>query len=309
MKINNRILLALITFGMAGLVGCSVCQDTPANVSKKKDATDKPETTQMATTGKDMAPTKEKPAVVTAPPVNVPAVAVPPVVVPVVNAPVVAVPASKDAKMPVQREQTRQEKLKRREVLREQLWQQRSDAIAKARGQKPADANSTSTTDPSPALQSDSPANKDAQAASADTQKKLNYNEMDKARIEIRDRMKKERLAAIAQAGGNPAAADVANLTTSQRQAVESLIADADGISRALAADDLDKFNKIAARIPATLELLKKEFAPPSRWANLVQGLTSPGEGKPVKDLSEARARFLPYSTVVAELAKRLRKN
>ncbi len=308
MKMNNRILLYLITFAMAGLVGCSVGRDT-ANASQK-DATDKPETIQMAITGKDMAPIKEKPAVVAAAPaVNAPAVAVPLVVVPAVNAPVVAVPALKDAKMPVAREQTRQEKLKRREVLREQLWQQRSDAIAKARGQKPADATSSSTADPNPALQSDSPANKDAQASSSDTQKRLTYNEMDKARMEIRDKMKKERLAAIAQAGGNPTAADMASLTTSQRQALESIIADADGISRALAADDLDKFNKIAARIPAALELLKKEFVPPSRWASLVQGLAFLGEGKPAKDLSEARTRFLPYSAVVAELAKRLRKD
>ena len=40
----------------------------------------------------------------------------------------------------------------------------------------------------------------------------------------------------------------------------------------------------------------------------LVKRLSVISEGEPAKDLTEARARFLPFSTVIVELAQQLKK-
>lgn len=228
----------------------------------------------------------------------------------VVPSPAVNAPASEDTQKPLKREQTRQEKLKLRAILKDEMWQQRSDAIAKANGQESEDMPPPSATDPSPVHQSNSdaqtPALNDSKESSG-IQKPLTYNEMDKARMAIRDEMRKEKLNAIAKAEGKTVA-DVFPFTTSQHQALVAFIAEADGISQALTADDLARFNKAAERIPAALELLNKEIAVPHPWAGLVKKLTVLGAENPAKDIGEARGRFLPYSTAVVELAKRLKK-
>lgn len=230
---------------------------------------------------------------------------------PPTTAPTVSAPDPEKAQTPIKREQTRQEKLKARAILKDDMWQQRSEAIAKAKAQKSSSVASSNSGRPSAELQSDSDmrvtAAKEGAQAYSGASKKLTYNEMDKARMAIRDDMKKERSVLIAQTSGN-AATDAVPLTTSQRQALETCMAEASSISQALAADDLDQFNKHAARIPAAMLVLRKELAAPHQWAGLVQSLTSLGEGKPAKDLKEARGRFLPYSTAMVELARQLRK-
>ncbi len=117
--------------------------------------------------------------------------------------------------------------------------------------------------------------------------------------------------------------------------AFTDIVAQAGNISRALAADDLAQFNQHVARLPALLAALHKRPASP----NLLfpDELRSPGElngggrlvlprhgapmeeelvtrlsvisqGEPAKDLAEARARFLPFSTMMVELVQQLKR-
>ena len=79
-------------------------------------------------------------------------------------------------------------------------------------------------------------------------------------------------------------------------------------VSRALAADDLGRFNEHIARLPSVLALVPKEVAAPRHWEGFVERLADLGKGKPAKDLAEARGRFLPFSTATVDLAKALKK-
>ena len=50
---------------------------------------------------------------------------------------------------------------------------------------------------------------------------------------------------------------DEVSLTASQRQALQSLVAESDGISRSLAADDVGQFKAYFARLAAVLPFLR----------------------------------------------------
>jgi hypothetical protein len=106
-----------------------------------------------------------------------------------------------------------------------------------------------------------------------------------------------------------PQAGSVAPLSMEQRRALEAFVAEAGGVSRALAADELDQFNQQVARLPSVLQLLQKELATQPGWPGLIERLAgSSGEAAPAKDLAQARKWFLPFSTASVELVKQLKK-
>ncbi len=104
------------------------------------------------------------------------------------------------------------------------------------------------------------------------------------------------------------------------------VVARAADISRALAADDLAQFNQHVARVSVLLAALQKKPGPgrpvegndggilflPRHGArveeDLLKRLSVISPGEPAKDLAEARARFLPFSTMMVELVQQLKK-
>jgi Cu(I)/Ag(I) efflux system membrane fusion protein len=102
--------------------------------------------------------------------------------------------------------------------------------------------------------------------------------------------------------------AESGGLTESQQQALTAFLTLADGISQALAADDLETFNQRAAQLAAMLPSLQKELAPPHPLSVLIARLAGASQAKPAPDLGEARSQFLPLSTAAVELARALRK-
>jgi len=132
---------------------------------------------------------------------------------------------------------------------------------------------------------------------------RLDRNE---ARMALRDEMWTMRMAAMAEGHAKDASPTNA-LTEHQRQTLEAFITEAAGISESLAADDLVKFNQHKAKLPEVLSSLQQELAAPHPWHDLIQGLPilSPD---PAKDLVAARQSFLPFSTAMVELVKRIKK-
>lgn len=104
------------------------------------------------------------------------------------------------------------------------------------------------------------------------------------------------------------AAPNAAGLTANQRQALVALVATSAGISQALAADDLAKYNRLLAEDPNLLLVASKEFGSGHRWGQLLQRVADAGKAKPAANLAEARKQFLPFSTAMVELTKQLRK-
>ena len=147
-------------------------------------------------------------------------------------------------------------------------------------------------------------ASQDADAAMKGVQASRNIRN---ARAVLSQEMQVVRRNSIAKGSGQKIE-DVPPLTATQRQVLEVFLAEADGICRALAADNLDQFNKQAARLSTALPLLQKELAQPHPWGALIQSLPNLTEMGAAEDLSEARDLFLSFSMEVVELAKRLRK-
>ena len=101
-----------------------------------------------------------------------------------------------------------------------------------------------------------------------------------------------------------------ANFSDAQSRAIRDFLAEADGMSQALAADDLDQFNQHLTRLAAVVGPLQKELAGQPRWADLLQPLGPFGdEAEPAEDLSDARKQFLPFSTATVALVRQLRKD
>ncbi len=138
--------------------------------------------------------------------------------------------------------------------------------------------------------------------------KPLTHYQADKVRMTVREEMWKTRMATIAQARGLvPTPADTNLLTSDQRQAVQTFIIEAAGVSQALAADDLKLFNVHAARMPGLLTSLHGCMVEPHSWAGAVHAISDLTPGEPAPDLAEARKRFLPFSTAVVALIKQIR--
>jgi Cu(I)/Ag(I) efflux system membrane fusion protein len=102
--------------------------------------------------------------------------------------------------------------------------------------------------------------------------------------------------------------ADSALVSPTQCQQIEALVREADAISAALAADDLTQFNTHAAELPGALVPVRKELAVAHHWEKLMEPLEELGNAEPAKDLAQARARFLPFSTAVVAWVRLLRK-
>jgi multidrug efflux pump subunit AcrA (membrane-fusion protein) len=108
--------------------------------------------------------------------------------------------------------------------------------------------------------------------------------------------------------GAQVKGADPGLVSPTQCQQIEALVREAGAISAALAADDLTQFNQHAAQLPAALGPVRKELAAAHHWEKLLAPMEELGKAEAAKDLAQARARFLPFSTAVVEWAKRLRK-
>ena len=102
--------------------------------------------------------------------------------------------------------------------------------------------------------------------------------------------------------------ADPTLLSQTQCQQIEALVWEADALSAALAADDLTQFNRHAAELPGALVPVRKELAVGHHWEKLLEPMEELGKAGPAKDLAQARARFLPFSTAVVEWARLLGK-
>lgn len=119
------------------------------------------------------------------------------------------------------------------------------------------------------------------------------------------------RLAGSRSASTNQAAsatpASGSSLSEAGRKAIEEFLAVADGISQALAGDNLPQFNQQIGKLRAIVPALEKEWAAPHRWQGLVRRFAVLSQLPAAKDLAEARKQFLPFSVGTVELAKQLR--
>ena len=127
-----------------------------------------------------------------------------------------------------------------------------------------------------------------------------------------------------AAAAGNgdqaPAGAAVAVTPEVQRaarrqQALAIFVDVADGIGQALAGDDLPRYYEHITALPTVFTLLRQEFGTNQPLNSLVQSaisaglpLSSAGQWRTTKDLTEARNLFLPFSMATVDLAKALKK-
>ena len=129
-------------------------------------------------------------------------------------------------------------------------------------------------------------------------------------RMAATDEMSRMRMAAIAEAAAanEKQTAEVVPFTAPQRQTLEAFLAEVDGVSRALAADDLKQYNQHVARFAKVLPAMDKELAASQRWGPAIFRVLALGQGTPPKTLADARNRFLPYSSAMVDLAKQLKK-
>jgi membrane fusion protein, copper/silver efflux system len=119
-----------------------------------------------------------------------------------------------------------------------------------------------------------------------------------------------------AAAAGTPdaVAPEVARAARRQ-QALTAFVDVADGVGQALAGDDLALYYERITALPTVFTLLRQEFATNQPLNTLVRHavsaglpLASAGQWRTTKDLAEARALFLPFSTTTVDLAKALKK-
>jgi hypothetical protein len=134
----------------------------------------------------------------------------------------------------------------------------------------------------------------------------LSYTEVDKARRAMRDEMQQMRRAAMAEAQGLNTN-DLNTLTVQQRHVLEVCVAEAGGVSRALAADSLEQYNRHLTNLSRMLPLLPKTLGAGHRWNGLAQRLVASSQWSAATDLTEARRQFLPFSTALVEFVKQLR--
>lgn len=97
-------------------------------------------------------------------------------------------------------------------------------------------------------------------------------------------------------------------LDAGQMLAISNLVTVADALSQGLATDDLQAFKQAVPKLAPVLDALRTAFPEPHPWGALVQRLANSSKLEPAGDLSEARTAFLPFSTAMTELAKRVRQ-
>jgi membrane fusion protein, copper/silver efflux system len=133
----------------------------------------------------------------------------------------------------------------------------------------------------------------------------LNYQEALYSPPALREEIRRMGMAAMAGAATNAPAP----LPPAQGRALTALVTVADGLSQALAADDVAKANQSRTNLAAALPAAQKALGPGHRWNGLLERLAEAAKGPPAKDLAEARQQFLPLSAVLVEFVKQLRKN
>ena len=99
-------------------------------------------------------------------------------------------------------------------------------------------------------------------------------------------------------------AAGGGGISPAGQRALADFLAVADGLSRALAADNLQESREVVGRIPTAIAALDKTLGGESPWREAVKGLASLPPWPMAKDLAAARKGFLPFSTKVVELVQ-----
>ncbi|MCX6928784.1 MAG: efflux RND transporter periplasmic adaptor subunit [Verrucomicrobia bacterium] len=123
----------------------------------------------------------------------------------------------------------------------------------------------------------------------------------------IFERLREVRSAEMAEAAigvTNPPA----KMSEAQCRAMQEFLAVPDGLSQALAADDLNRFNERANMLPKALAELETAFPLHDSWKGMIIHFRETGKWVPAKDLAEARARFVPFSANIVALVQELRK-
>lgn len=103
------------------------------------------------------------------------------------------------------------------------------------------------------------------------------------------------------------AAEKLAALTEPERKAVHDFLALMDGMSAALAADNVGEFNTLAVKMPAATSALVSVFNESSPWHPLVHPLALVIQPGNATDLKQARKQFYSLSIGAVELAQTLR--
>lgn len=98
-------------------------------------------------------------------------------------------------------------------------------------------------------------------------------------------------------------------LTEAQRDAVRTFFVLVDGLGAALAADDVERFNRDAVNVHAAAAKLYAAFASSEAWQPLLLAVEGGSHLSRVNDLKAARRSFYPLSTATVALAQATQRN
>jgi membrane fusion protein, copper/silver efflux system len=101
--------------------------------------------------------------------------------------------------------------------------------------------------------------------------------------------------------------ADLPEFNEEQRMALSEFLKAADGVSHALAADNLDEFNTRAQAVPSAARQFAGSFSADSPWRALLQPVTAASQLPRSGNLQDARKAFFPFSSAVVELTRAVR--
>ncbi|HEY5914415.1 MAG TPA: efflux RND transporter periplasmic adaptor subunit [Verrucomicrobiae bacterium] len=165
----------------------------------------------------------------------------------------------------------------------------------------PAPATGALAMSPEPAAQVAAP-----QPVQAAADKPLTHSQADVVRRAAVTEARGVRRAAIIEANKQQTSG-AAPLSAVQRGSLQAFLAEAGGVSQALAADNLESFNGHIAKLPALAQPLTNAFPATIGFRPLLERLAA-FKWQTAKDLADARKQFLPFSTTVVDLVKQLRK-
>lgn len=115
--------------------------------------------------------------------------------------------------------------------------------------------------------------------------------------------------AQLNQGGSTPSAQPPPlDFTEHQQTAVKDLIALEHNLSAALAADNVQQFNTLAAGAVPVVEHVAYAFADGETWKQIVDQLQASSRFKSASDLKDARRMFQPFAAAVVEVARRARQ-
>ena len=96
-------------------------------------------------------------------------------------------------------------------------------------------------------------------------------------------------------------------LDSAQQKTAQSFLKLASAVTRALSKDQLDEFNREAAKLHAALPELMKAFEVTKAWHPILEKIEASGHLESAADLAAARKEFFPFSQAVVEFARQLR--